>query len=218
MKALKLFAFLLVVAGAALSAKGAWIPAKAWLAGHMLDAAFSEARTVKAPQKPWRWADFRVAGELRIKGHKTHVLDRATGQALAFGAGLHEEHGFPADPVILSGHRDTHFKILETLKEGDTFQLEGLHSTRRYEVIETRIFDLREGSLQMPPKGHALLITCWPFGALAPNTPKRFLVLAAEVQPSETDATARTAGWYPPASDPAPSRMSQAFPALHPDW
>lgn len=182
MKKLHLMALLLAAAGLAFLLAAFWIPAKAWLAYRLLDQASRQVAELGTPQKPWQWADFGVQGTLDISGKRIHVLDRATGQALAFGAGLHEEaNGF--GPHILSGHRDTHFSILEQVREGDQIDFSNLGTNRTYRIAETRIFDIREGTLQTPANDALLLMTCWPFDGINPDTPKRFLVLAVPDRP-----------------------------------
>ncbi|NVJ99455.1 MAG: sortase [Alphaproteobacteria bacterium] len=174
-------AYVLAAAGIAASIAGFWIPLKAQLAYGLMDRAFEESTESDAPAKPWSWADFGVIGKLEIEGESVHILDRATGQSLAFGAGLHEEYGVPADPIVLSGHRDTHFKALKGVKAGTLIPLLDMQGKAIYRVKETRIFDMREGTLALPPKGHLLLITCWPFDGIDPGTTKRFLVLAEKL-------------------------------------
>lgn len=187
MTRLRATAILTALSGAVLLAKGLWIPAKAELAYGLMDRASEKAQLTRSPTKPWSWADFSVLGELRIAGEDIHVLDRATDQALAFGAGRHEEYALDG-PLVLSGHRDTHFAVLKHARVGDHFSFETTTGSDRYRISETRIYDLREGVLLPPEKGQMMLITCWPFDAIDPNTPKRFLVLAEKAGASARPA------------------------------
>ncbi len=177
MKYLRTPTLLTALCGAVLLAKGLWIPLKAELAYGLMDRAFETSVTTEAPAKPWSWADFSVIGRLQIAEDIIHVLDRATDQALAFGAGRHEEYAADG-PLVLSGHRDTDFASLEGTQTGDTISYETATGLTEYRVTDTRIYDLREGVLLPPGDGQMMLITCWPFDAIDPNTPKRFLVLA----------------------------------------
>lgn len=177
MKGVKYIAPALLVLGLAFSARGLWIPAKALLAEALLEQAHSEVARFGAPARPWSWADFFVIGELDIGGDTLPLLDRATGQALAFGVGRHEE--FAADgPLVISGHRDTHFSVLGGLAVGDPLTLREGKAARGYRVTDLRIFDLREGHIIAPGPGQMLLITCWPFDGIDPGTTRRYLVLA----------------------------------------
>ncbi len=180
MKGLKAIMILTALSGAALLANGLWIPAKAALAYGLLDLAHDGTMATGTPQKPWSWADFGVLGILTVGGKQIHVLDRATNQAMAFGAGRHEEYA-PHGPHVLSGHRDTHFAVLEHVKRGDEFSFQSSQGDITYRVSETRIFDIREGVVLPPAAGEIMLVTCWPFGAIDPGTTKRFLVLAQKI-------------------------------------
>lgn len=178
MKILKGIAVLTALAGAAFLAKGLWIPAKAVLAHGLMDRAYARTSISNVPQKPWPSADFGVIAKLRIANSTLHVLDRATSQAMAFGAGRHEEYDPDTGPLVLSGHRDTYFAVLEHLLPGDPVIYQTRRGDRYYRVSETRIYDIREGVIQPPGPNQILLMTCWPFNAIDPDTPKRFLVLA----------------------------------------
>lgn len=177
MKRLRLTAILTALSGAVFLAKGLWIPVKAHLAYGLMDRAFDRAVVEQEPAKPWSWADFAVMGKLAIKEEFIHVLDRATGQSMAFGAGRHEEYGLEG-PLVISGHRDTHFSVLQTMQIGEELLFQALDRTEIYTVTDTRIYDLREGVLLPPANNQMMLITCWPFDGIDPNTSKRYLVLA----------------------------------------
>ena len=179
MNRLRATAIATALSGAVLLAKGLWIPAKAELAYGLMDRALDQVGSSQSPSKPWSWADFKVVGKLQLLGEDVHVLDRATNQAMAFGAGLHEEYGEDG-PVVFSGHRDTHFSMLARTKLGDVITYQNLGTESSYEVTDTRIFDIREGVLQPPSPGQIMLITCWPFDGIDPNTTKRYLVLAEQ--------------------------------------
>lgn len=183
MNRLRAAAIATALSGAVLLAKALWIPLKAELAYGLMDRALSHAQAEKAPSKPWSWADFGVIGKLFFLGEEVHVLDRATNQAMAFGAGRHEEYGSDG-PLVLSGHRDTHFAVLEHIKPGDPIEYLSVGKEQHYEVTDTRIFDVREGALLPPGPGQIMLITCWPFDGIDPGTTKRYLVLAEQTSAS----------------------------------
>ncbi len=176
MRGIRISALLIALAGAVFLAKGFWIPAKAWLAKDLMDRAFARTSITTKAQKPWPSADFGVIAKLRIGPETIHVLDRATNQAMAFGAGRHEEYDSENGPLVLSGHRDTHFATLEHIAVGDTVSYLTAESVQHYIIGETRIYDIREGVIYPPGSGEILLITCWPFDAVDPGTTKRYLV------------------------------------------
>ena len=182
MKCLRYASGLIAIVGIATVLQGLWIPAKAILARGLLVQAFSHGKAEGINQKPWPSADFGVMGKVTIDGNSIFVLDKASGQALAFGAGRHEEYDPITGPLVLSGHRDTHFAVLERVKTDDMIVYENLSEEKRYKVIDTSVFDLRGDSvIAAPAQNQLLLITCWPFHAVAPHTPQRFLVLAEAI-------------------------------------
>lgn len=179
---LRYMAVLLALAAIGFAARAAWIPAKALLAQAWLDQAFAAAVIEGEAVAPWSWADFKVAGQLTGLGNAIiPVLDRASGQALAFGAGWHEENQGKG-PVVLSGHRDTHFAGLRDLEQGAALTLAQPDGEDRFRVTDTVLVDTRKQDLQVPLDAGLVLITCWPFGATDPDTPWRFVVLAEKMQ------------------------------------
>lgn len=178
---LKHAALLAGACGLALIAMGLWVPAKALLAYGLMDRAADTAARNNAPEQPWLWADFGVIGTLSINNQNIHVLDRATGQALAFGAGQHEEYAALNGPLVISGHRDTHFSGLKDLKNDAGFSYHHFGITRRFKVVSTRVFDTTSEALHAPEPNQILLITCWPFDGIDPSTTQRFLVLGQEI-------------------------------------
>lgn len=179
---LRILAIVFALVAIALAARAAFIPAKAWLAGYWLDQAFDRATETGMPVAPWSWADFRVAGMLSGGGlDDIPVLDRASGQALAFGAGWHEDnqgHG----PVVLSGHRDTHFAPLRDMTPGMILDFTQPDTNRRFRVVDALLVDTRQHDLHVPTGTGLVLITCWPFGAIDPDTPWRYVVMAETLQ------------------------------------
>jgi sortase A len=138
--------------------------------------------------KPWRWADTSPVLLLQWQAADAHtdtdtlyVLDGANGSALAFGPGLLSENvGSGAGLKVIAGHRDTHFAFLEQVQIGDTFRLQNKAGTwREYAVTEASIVDTTNSSLFVDSSVDALLlITCYPFHALNPGGPLRYLVKA----------------------------------------
>ncbi len=89
--------------------------------------------------------------------------------------------GSPGLPMI-SGHRDTHFRFLGDLLEDDDITLEYDGQRLRYRVERTVIADAREGTIDAPLPGQGLLlVTCYPFDAVQPGGPLRYVVVAREV-------------------------------------
>jgi sortase A len=173
---------LLIAAGLALAAKGALIPAKAWVAQILLERAFAEGLASGRPARAWPWADAAPVARLSVPrlGAADIILSGGSGEALAFGpthlpasAAL----GGKAGTAVLAAHRDTHFRFLKDLRRGDEIRVETLDGrTLRYRAAGARI--VRSDSYA--PSGDLALVTCWPFGGTE-RGPLRYVVTAARL-------------------------------------
>ncbi len=79
---------------------------------------------------------------------------------------------------VIAAHRDTHFRALKDIRQGDEIEIQTHHGAFRYRVSRIRI--LRpDNTGPMQPTDHAVLnlITCYPFYYVGP-APKRFVVEA----------------------------------------
>ncbi|MGV7229393.1 MAG: class GN sortase [Nitrospirales bacterium] len=181
---------LLFVLGSWLIGQGLWIHLKAVAAQWLLQQAWEETLKTQQPTKPWPWADTWPVARLIVPrlGINQIILADASGRSLAFGPGLVGNGIFPEDEnesLIVSGHRDTHFSFLRDVQPGEIINLqtaEGLWL--KYEVEETTVLDSRtEQLLRYPEEASLLFITCYPFDALLPGGPFRYVVKARGVAP-----------------------------------
>lgn len=175
-------ACLLALAAAGLIADAGWLHAKAWLAQVLLQDAWARTRTTRQPQRPWPWADTHPVARLRVaaRGVDQVVLAGDAGRTLAFGPGWAEASAAPggAGAVVISGHRDTHFGFLQALAPGDAIELDAPGGTRRYRVAAMRVADTRREALALADDDALWLVTCWPFDAIVPGGPLRYVVRA----------------------------------------
>jgi len=164
--------------------EGLWIYAKAGLAQHLLQRAWSRTLAGDTNSKPWPWADTWPVARLIVPSQHIDqiVLEGAYGRTLAFGPG-HVESAGPigaSDTVILTGHRDTHFRFLQRLQRNDVIALDtptGIR--RRYRVKETHIADSRSAAIEVEQDHSQLvLVTCYPFDSPMPGTLWRYVVIA----------------------------------------
>ncbi len=166
-----------------------WIHAKGWLAQGLLEvswaASLARAGTGAGPVRPWPWADTWPVARLEAPGLGVEriVLAGTSGRTLAFGPGHMDGTAAPGAPghAILSGHRDTHFRFLKDLKQGDALRVQRPDGGwRDYRVIATEVIDARHARLA-PDDGRPVLslVTCYPFDAVAPGGPLRYVVTAA---------------------------------------
>jgi sortase A len=166
---------------------GGYIQAKAWLAQYLLERAWSEARAGASRAKPWPWADTWPVARLRFPRRHVNliVLAGATGRTLAFAPGHLSGTPLPgqAGDSVVSGHRDTHFRFLQYVKVGEPIEVESTDgSVKRFRVTETRIVNGTNARLAAGGSEPTLtLVTCYPFDAIMPGGPLRYLVTARAV-------------------------------------
>ena len=172
-----------------------WIHAKARLAQQLIHRAWE--KTLADPDHyrqhpPWSWADTWPVARLQWLHAETafgviqvqadyFVLAGAHGSALAFGPGNVDGTALPGfGASVIGGHRDTHFSFLREVSSGDMFRIQTLSGQWKiYRVVNTSIADVRQGNLVFESAQDALwLITCYPFNALVPGGPLRYVVHA----------------------------------------
>ena len=162
--------------------QGVWIYAKARLAQHLLQRAWARTRAGDRVVKPWPWADTWPVARLRVPAHDVDliVLDGVSGRTLAFGPGHLPGSAMPGGVAVVSGHRDTHFRFLRDVRAGDEIALETPgRAAARFRVRETAVVDARTAVLAAAADARGMvLVTCYPFDAVRPGGPLRYLVLA----------------------------------------
>ena len=78
--------------------------------------------------------------------------------------------------MAIAGHRDTFFRNLKTIRNGDSIQLTTLKGTYEYRVDTTEVVDpARTDVLESSGSPTLTLVTCYPFHWIGP-APKRFIV------------------------------------------
>lgn len=178
-----LIAFGLAMAAAGSVGEAAWIWGKARLAQLLLAGAWQQARAGEEAPRPWPWADtWPVARLYAPGGESLLVLSGASGRTLAFGPGHVTGTALPgtAGNAVVVGHRDTHFALLRRLAPGDRLVVERPDGGRlAYRVVDTVIVDERDATPLAPAARPTLtLVTCWPFDAIVPGGPLRYVVRA----------------------------------------
>jgi len=174
----------LFFAAGAFAVDAAWIPVKARLAQVLLQRAWASAQAGNTDARPWPWADTHPVARLRAPEHGVDliVLAGASGRTLAFAPGHVSGTAEPGEwgNCVFSGHRDTHFRFLQYVLPGEILTLETpegrvqrFQVTARHIVYEDDIRvldDLGDDALT--------LLTCYPFDAVMPGGPLRFVVRA----------------------------------------
>jgi sortase A len=165
--------------------QGGYIYAKAVMAQQLIADAWSETLQTRQQIKPWPWADTWPVARLRAprQGIDLFVLAGDNGSSLAFGPGHRFGTALPGENGIclISGHRDTHFAFLKQVKPGEEILLQDMHGHwHRYQVDTTRVEDQASPIWQSPEHAVLTLVTCYPFNAVVPGGPLRYVVRATE--------------------------------------
>lgn len=183
---INLVVILVVLLGSWQVAQGGYIKAKAWLAQYLLQSAWASTRAGGTRVRPWPWADTWPVARLRVQRLDIDriILSGASGRTLAFGPGHIPGTALPgsAGNSVISGHRDTHFRFLQHLRPGDRIELTTARGARLgYVVVSAGVHD--QDDLWLLDQGQELLtlITCFPFDALLPGGPDRFVVRAVQL-------------------------------------
>ncbi len=166
--------------------QAAWIPAKAAVAQVLLEHAWQQTRQDGSNIRPWPWADTWPVAKLIAPdlGIDRIVLAGDSGSVLAFGPGLSLAGAKPggSGTVMISGHRDTHFRFLRQLAPGDRIVLQSRAAEVEYIVRDTQVVDSHNYHPIPDHAGELLLVTCYPFDAVQAGGPLRYLVYAQAAQ------------------------------------
>jgi sortase A len=175
---------MLAAAGSASFGHGAYLYAKARLAQVLLHRAWDRQRDTGNAVKPWPWADTHPVARLIVARHDADVLvlAGASGRTLAFGPGHLDGSAQPGDPgnAVITAHRDTHFRFLKDVAPGDELLVERADGgTRHFRIRASYVADYRELRFPRDTAVPTLtLVTCYPFDALNPGGPLRYVVVA----------------------------------------
>jgi sortase A len=170
-----------------------------------------------APGRALRIAPAYGSAVARIEvarlGLSTVVFEGTGDDVLAHGAGHLSGSALPGDPgnVVFAGHRDTFFRPLRDLREGDVVTVTDGNGMRRYVVQSTQVVKPNNvGVLAATSAPMLTLITCYPFRFVG-SAPERFVARCREVRDAQALPVAVTTD--PPAtiaSPPAPPRARLA--------
>lgn len=174
---------LLLIVGPLLIFQGSYMDIKALLAQKLIETSWHRAVAQRKPTKPWWWADTRAIAKLEVERleQTVFVMQDESGESLAFGPGHISASAKIAETghVMIAGHRDSHFQFLRDIQIGDIIELSRYDSKEtRYQVKRLRILNADSEELIAYNDDRLTLITCYPFNALIPNGPLRFLVEA----------------------------------------
>jgi sortase A len=207
----KAAAAVVIAAGIVCVSDAVWIHVKASLAQVLIGVAWRRAQAAsgntqsgpwaetrpwpgawpRADARPWPWADTRPVAQVTFgagaNARKFTVLEGSSGRNLAFGPTHDPASVAPGDPgnSVIEGHRDTHFALLRDLKVGDRLQVETLAGRHvNFRVTNLGIVDSRRARIALDADAPRLtLVTCYPFDAVVPGGPLRWVVTADRIEP-----------------------------------
>jgi len=134
--------------------------------------------------KPWPWADTWPICRLDVPalGISRIVLAGAGGSSLAFGPGHLFGSAVPGTGgnSVIAGHRDTHFRFLDDLTIGQRIDMQTMAgAVEHYEISTIMIVHESETYLlENTDVSTITLIACYPFDAIQPGGPLRYVVIA----------------------------------------
>ena len=171
-------------------AEASRIHLKAILAQILLQNAWSQTLRGHQNIRPWSWADFYPVAKLAVPSLEADVivLAGANGATLPFGPGhiLSSARLGASDNAVIAGHRDTHFKFLQDIQIGNPIILTTSNGDRHtYTVEKTEV--VHESAVHLMDSSEQkklTLITCWPFDAVVPGGPLRYVVHAVSLNES----------------------------------
>ncbi len=116
-------------------------------------------------------------------GLETVILYGDSPKVLRLGVGHLPETSMPGEKgnVVIAGHRDTFFRPLRSVRDGDLITIRTQRGTFLYQIESTAIVSPKElWVLQPSDQPELTLLTCYPFDYVGP-APNRFVVRAKEI-------------------------------------
>ena len=153
-------------------------------------------------------------GRLEIPriGLSVVVLEGSDSDTLRLGVGRLQNSSLPGEPgnVVLAGHRDTFFRALRTIRQGDQIAVRTEYGTFPYKVDWTRVVNPTDVEVLQPtPQPSLTLVTCYPFYYVG-AAPQRFIVRAVPASAAVINATAPSPKPSPMAVPAPPARVTRA--------
>ena len=187
-----------------------WIHVKAVAAQVLINAAWSRRHSGVEQARPWPWADTTPVARVTFHDWKTLVvLEGSSGRNLAFAPAHDPASVPPGEPgnSVISAHRDTHFRELEHARVGDRIRVERPDGrTFLFSVTDLRVVDSRHARIALDGEVPRLtLVTCYPFDAIQPGGPLRFVVTAYWIA---------GAGYTPPRRVARAAALSRPVPSM----
>ena len=157
-----------------------------WAYQKYVDATFSsELRLHLKPSAPLPLAEGMPVGRLEISrlDLSVMVLEGVEDSTLTIGAGHVPGTALPgaAGNVGIAAHRDTHFRSLRKIRNGDLIRVTTTEGAFDYAVEWTRVVKpTAVDVLDATSRSTLTLVTCYPFYFIG-SAPDRFIVRASRI-------------------------------------
>jgi sortase A len=118
----------------------------------------------------------------------TVIVEGSSRKSLRLGPGHVEDSALPGNSgnSVIVAHRDTFFRHLDELRDGDEIDLRRQGTLYRFEVTGRRIVEPTDlSALQQSLSPQLTLITCYPTHYVGP-APKRLVVVARVILKSKS--------------------------------
>lgn len=177
------YILIIFLIGLAVLGKPIYYYTKGICAQIMLEKAWEKTKRTGKPTKAWSWADTLPVAKLIIPKIELNqvVLEGEEIEAMAFGPAI-IKHELNANNIIISGHRDSFFKELDQLSEGDIINLELLNKVLKYRINSIVITNPEDTRwIEDTPSKTLTLITCYPFNFIG-DAPERYIIIANAIR------------------------------------
>jgi len=154
---------LICLVGASIFGDGLYTGGKAIVAQSLMERAWAKTAASGEVHLPWSWMDAYPAGPAIVSGTQG------------------------TDTLAIAAHKNTQFKTLKDLKQGDIVHLEPpqgepiTYRVTHMDILDSRIDGITIAEAATTPSRLAL-ITCYPFDAVSFNGPMRYVVYAEKVE------------------------------------
>jgi len=173
---------LIFLLGIGLLFKGTYIQAKAILAQYLIEESWQETLETKEPTSPWSWSDTHPILKMSVPSlnKELFVLEGDSGSTLAFGPGHASKSFLPKDngTVMISAHKDTHFRFLKDLKVGEKIVIQDENNdSYTYKMASAKVIDADKNNIPIYNGiDELVLVTCYPFDVMRTGGNQRYVV------------------------------------------
>jgi sortase A len=154
-----------------------------------------------------------LVGRIEIPrlGFQAIVLEGSDSGTLRVAVGRIPETADPGQKgnIVLAGHRDSFFRPLKGIRDGDEIELVTPTGNYRYSVQWTQVVNPTETQVLQPTSVPSLtLVTCYPFHYIGP-APQRFIVRARQIDAGPATQVSAASYKVPQPETPEKSARSR---------